>query len=63
MCWNLEDLTCLMNFRYPKDAEKHLLAMKSGLTRTQVLAYNVFGKFKFKENLVQSHLGKHETYF
>lgn len=26
-----------MNFRYPKDAEKHLLAIKSGLTRSQVL--------------------------
>lgn len=24
-------------FRYPKDAEKHLLAVKSGLTRSQVL--------------------------
>ena len=27
-----------MDFRYPKDAEKHLLAVKSGLTRSQVLA-------------------------
>lgn len=24
-------------FRYPKDAEKHLLALKSGLTRSQVI--------------------------
>jgi len=27
----------VMDFRYPKDAEKHLLAVKSGLTRSQVL--------------------------
>lgn len=26
----------MINFRYPKDAEKHLLAIKSGLTRSQV---------------------------
>lgn len=26
-----------MDFRYPKDAEKHLLAVKSGLSRSQVL--------------------------
>jgi len=28
-----------MDFRYPKDAEKHLLAVKSGLTRSQVFIY------------------------
>lgn len=30
---------CVMNFvsfRYPKDAEKHLLSVKSGLTKSQV---------------------------
>jgi hypothetical protein len=31
----------VMDFRYPKDAEKHLLAIKSGLTRSQVLNSNV----------------------
>lgn len=63
MCRNLEDLMCLMNFRYPKDAEKHLLAMKSGLTRTQVIACGVFGDFKFKEKLVHSHLGNRKHIF
>jgi hypothetical protein len=29
----------VMDFRYPKDAEKHLLAIKSGLTRSQVLKF------------------------
>lgn len=28
--------TDIMDFRYPKDAEKHLLAVRSGLTRNQV---------------------------
>ena len=27
----------LVDYRYPNDAEKHLLALKSGLTRSQVL--------------------------
>lgn len=36
--WNDENL---MNCRYPKDAEKHLLALKSGLTRSQVILFPV----------------------
>ena len=31
----------MMNARYPKDAEKHLLAVKSGLTRSQVLPASI----------------------
>jgi len=31
----------MMHFRYPKDAEKHLLAIKSGLTRSQVCYYHI----------------------
>lgn len=31
----------VMHFRYPKDAEKHLLAIKSGLTRSQVCYYHI----------------------
>ena len=41
-------------FRYPKDAEKHLLAVKSGLTRSQVLA--VYDKSLNGECIVQEIL-------
>lgn len=35
----------VFNFRYPKDSEKQLLAVKSGLTRSQVHTYLPFKWF------------------
>lgn len=57
--WNL---FAIVDFRYPKDAEKHLLAVRSGLTRSQVHKFlvhwiSVYHKH-IKYNLWRFHIIK-----
>ncbi|KAM7276273.1 hypothetical protein ACFE04_018139 [Oxalis oulophora] len=43
----------LVNCSYPKDSEKHLLAMKSGLTRSQVSNWFINARVRLWKPLIE----------